>query len=153
MTKEKVSHNAKRLARLAAVQGLYQIVLTGQSAAKIIGELRQNPANLLGEAVDPSVLPVLDKELMTQIIQGVTDNQSDLDGILSGALDARFSMDRIEVLLGAVLRAGVFELCHHGSVAPSVIINDYVDVAHAYFNAKEPGLVNAVLDKIAKKMR
>ena len=57
------------------------------------------------------------------------------------------------MLLRAILRAGAYELLNHGDTAAGIIINDYVDVAHAFFDAKEPGLVNAILDKMGKKLR
>ena len=65
----------------------------------------------------------------------------------------QISGDRMEVLLRAILRAGAYELHHHAKIPAAVLINDYVDVAHAFFDAKEPGLVNGVLDKLAKSLR
>ena len=73
--------------------------------------------------------------------------------MIAGAVDARLSPQRMENLLKAILRAGTFELWHHTDVPEGVIVNDYLDVAHGFFDAKEPGLVNAVLDRIAKKIR
>ncbi|MDX2028277.1 MAG: transcription antitermination factor NusB [Alphaproteobacteria bacterium] len=143
-------HSAKRLARLAAVQGLYQIALTHRLPNEVIKDFLAHPATFLQDAGDN---PAVDAELFDEIVSGVTRNNEALDEMLAGALDAKVSANRIEILLRATLRAGAYELHHHGSVPAGVIINDYVDVAHAFFNAKEPGLVNAVLDKLAKNLR
>ena len=142
-------NNNKRLARLAAVQGLYRIALTGHPATDIICDFREHPPELdSGET-----LTNMDKELFGEIVTGVTEQEKTLDEMLAGAFDAKVSADRMEILLRAILRAGAYELHHHGKIPAGIIINDYVDVAHAFFDAKEPGLVNAILDKLAKKLR
>jgi N utilization substance protein B len=153
MTKNSPDHAAKRLARLAAVQGLYQIALTHRSVDDVLKDFREHPAALLQEIAEGDVMPAVDQALFTDVLTGVTKNSSDLDEMIAGAFDAKVSADRVEILLRAILRSGAFELHHHGSIATGVIINDYVDVTHAFFGAKEPGLVNAVLDKLAKNLR
>lgn len=145
-------NDAKRLARLAAVQGLYRIALTQHAAAEVIGDFRANPANFRHDSEGPDVSGA-DPELFGAIVTGVTQDAAALDEMIAGAFDAKLSAGRIEVLLRAILRAGAWELHNHGTIAAGVIINDYVDVAHAFFSAKEPGLVNAVLDKIGKGLR
>jgi N utilization substance protein B len=142
----------KRLARLAAVQGLYQIALTQHTAQQIISDFRKHPPPLISEQAgeDPANM---DSELFGEIVAGVSQQSETLDEMLKGAFDAKVSADRVEILLRAILRAGAFELHHHGKIPAGVIINDYVDVAHAFFGAKEPGLVNAVLDRLAKNLR
>ena len=95
----------------------------------------------------------MDQELFGEIVAGVAQNEAALDEMIKGAFDAKISGARMEILLRAILRAGAYELHHHAKIPAAVLINDYVDVAHAFFNAKEPGLVNAVLDKLAKHLR
>jgi N utilization substance protein B len=153
MAKKKSDNNAKRLARLAAVQGLYQIALMPRPAKDVIRDFHDHPAVLLQELVEGETMPSVDNELFASIVTGVTDDAAALDGMIAGAFDTKVSSGRVEVLLRAILRGGAFELHHHGTVPAGVIINDYVDVAHAFFGAKEPGLVNAVLDKLAKNLR
>jgi N utilization substance protein B len=153
MSSSSSEHNAKRLARLAAVQGLYQLALAHSTADKIIRYFSDNPAAFLEEAGVGGADGSVDKELFADIIRGVTSNEAALDKMIAGTVDAGVSVARIEILLRAILRAGAFELHHHGSIPAGVIINDYVDVTHAFFGAKEPGFVNAVLDKLAKKLR
>lgn len=148
--KKKLDNNARRLARLAAVQGLYQIALSSESAENLIRRFCEDPAVLLEE--ERAVIAV-DTELFGKIVSGVSQNQTDLDALIAGALDAKLSTDRLELLLKVILRAGVFELLHHPSVAEGIIVNDYIDVAHGFFAAKEPALVNGILDRLAKKLR
>jgi N utilization substance protein B len=142
-------NSARRLARLAAVQGLYRIALTQQSAARIIRDFRTHPP----EQDAGETLKGMDEELFGEIVTGVTQNEPALDEMLAGAFDAKLSPARMEILLRAILRAGAYELRDHAKIPAAVIINDYVDVAHAFFDAKEPGLVNGVLDKVAKTLR
>ena len=149
MSKTLPEHNAKRLARLAAIQGLYRIELTQHPAKDVIKDFREHPP----ETDAGETLAAMDQELFGEIVTGVTQNTATLDEMIAGALDSKVSSGRIEILLRAILRAGAYELHHHGKVPAGVIINDYVDVAHAFFSAKEPGLVNAVLDKLAKNLR
>ena len=145
-------NNAKRLARLAAVQALYQIGLTKRPAAQVIGEFRDNPQVLFHE-LPTEDLAAVDQELFGDIVNGVTMNAAALDEMITGTMDAKAAAERLEFLLRAILRAGIYELHHHGQISTGVIINDYVDVTHGFFNAKEPGLVNAILDKLAKTLR
>jgi N utilization substance protein B len=149
-TQKKPDNAARRLARLAAVQGLYQIALMPEPMADLIKRFRAHPGVLLQE--EQTVIAV-DTDLFAQIISGVDQNQENIDTMLAGALDARLSVQRLEPLLKAILRAGVFELHHHSEIDVGIIVNDYVDVAHGFFDAKEPGLVNAILDRLAKNLR
>lgn len=153
MSKNKVENNAKRLARLAAVQGLYQIALLPKPAAEVIKDFRTNPSHLLEESAEGGKVPVVDFDLFANVLGGVMENVETLDQMIAGAFDGKISADRVEILLKAILRAGAYELYHNGDIPAGVIINDYVDVAHAFFSAKEPGLVNGVMDKLAKNLR
>jgi transcription antitermination protein NusB len=146
-------HTAKRLARLAAVQALYQGSFGQETLPEIIrGVVDGKFAGLRDEDGKAMPLPP-DKELFGAIVEGVAAHAPDLDALISGAMDNKKSSARLEVLLRVILQAGAFELFHHADVPAGVIISDYVDVARAFYNAKEPGLVNGVLDKIAGKAR
>lgn len=146
-------HNSKRLARLAAVQALYQMALIPRPAEQIIREFKASPQALLVEAGEDGATPEVDHALFSTIVSGVTKDTEELDGMIAGAFDSKASAERLEILLKAILRAGVYELFHQGSIPTGVIINDYVDVTHAFFGDKEPGLVNGVLDRLAKRLR
>jgi transcription antitermination protein NusB len=148
--KKKADHSMRRLARLAAVQGLYQIALSPESAETLIQRFCADPSVLLQE--EQTVIAV-DGELFGALLSGVNKHEVDLDKMIAGALDARFKAERLELLLKIILRAGAFELLHCPGTPEGVIVNDYVDVAHGFFNAKEPALINGVLDGLAKKLR
>jgi N utilization substance protein B len=148
--KKKPNNNARRIARLAAMQALYQIALTKEAADAVVRRFRDDPTVFLQE--DQSVSAV-DIDLFSTIVIGVNAHEAELDQMLSGAVSERFSLDRMEPILKAILRAGAFELHHLPEMATGIIVNDYVDVAHGFFDAKEPGLVNAILDKLAKTLR
>ncbi len=146
-------NTAKRLARLAAVQGLYQIALTQYPPAQIIKDFQDSPPILAPEKSDASNLADMDRELFGEIVIGVSESEATLDEMIAGACNEKISATRIEILLRAILRAGAYELHRHAKIPAGVIINDYVDVTHAFFGAKEPGLVNAILDKLASNLR
>lgn len=131
---------ARRAARLAAVQTLYQ--------KEYEQELK---AGLHFDEGDEA--PKLDTDLLERIVRSVADRRADIDSLLSGALDPEWPLERLELILRAILRAGVGELLENPATPAPLLITDYVDVAHAFFAGKEPGLVNAVLDKIAKRVR
>jgi N utilization substance protein B len=146
----KSDNNMRRLARLAAVQGLYQIALTQESADLLIRRFRADPAVLLQEE---QTMIAVDVDMFGQIVAGVSADLPRLDEMIAGCLDARLSADRLEPLLRAILRAGSYELLSHSTIPTGIIVNDYVDVAHGFFGAKEPGLVNAILDRLGKTLR
>jgi N utilization substance protein B len=145
-------------ARLAAVQALYEIDMTGVSADPVLHEfLKDRWKSRPGMTEeDEESLPDLappDCALLAEIIRGVSAKRDDLDGIIGPALSSEWTVDRLEFILRATLRAGTFELISMAEVPAKVIINEYVNVAKAFFNDNKPGLVNGVLDKIARVLR
>jgi transcription antitermination protein NusB len=136
----------RSLARLAAVQALYQIDLNDAPVETVISELRER-----GE--DEEGFGEADDELFADIVRGTIANRDDLDGMLGEALAPDWSLPRLEAVLRAVLRAGAYELLARLEVPARVVLNEYVDLAHAFFAAKEPKLVNGVLDRIAHRLR
>ena len=140
----------RRLARLAAVQGLYQAALSSESFEAIVKRLQDDPSAFIAEDQENAAI---DTKLMMAVMTGVKEHNETIDELIAGALDSAFSLPRLEELLKAILRAGTFELIHCPNTQTGVIVNDYVDVTHSFFSAKEPALVNAVLDRLAKKLR
>ncbi len=149
-TKKKADYSSRKLARLAAVQGLYQAQLSGEPVENVIRRFQENPAVLIQEE---QTLVAVDADLFSKIVIGASTRGAELDSLITGFFDQRFSFDRLEPLLKAILRGGAFELWEHTDIPTGVIVNDYVDVAHGFFDVKEPGLVNAILDAMAKKIR
>jgi N utilization substance protein B len=145
-------------ARLSAVQALYEIDMTGVSADPVLQEFLSDrwiirPDMLEdGEESYPNIAPP-DNTLLAEIIRGVSAKRDDLDGIIKVSLSSEWTVERLEVILRATLRAGAFELLSNAEVPAKVIINEYVNVAKAFFDDNKPGLVNGVLDKIARVLR
>lgn len=96
-------------------------------------------------------LPKPDPAMLTRLVEGAAAHGDQLDEALGAALSGDLTLPRLEVLLRVILRAGAFELLMCPDVPPRVAINDYVDVAHAFYAGKEPAIVNAVLDRIARE--
>ena len=145
-------------ARLAAVQAIYEIDMTGISADPVLQEFLKDRWKSRPDMLDedeenlPDLAPP-DGALLAELIRGVSAKRDDLDGIFGPALSGEWTVERLEVILRAILRAGTFELLSMAEVPAKVIINEYVNVAKAFFDDNKPGLVNGVLDKIARVLR
>ncbi|MBI1206335.1 MAG: transcription antitermination factor NusB [Azospirillum sp.] len=137
-------------ARLAAVQALYQIELAATPTEVVIAEFVRSR---LGMELDGETYVAGDPQLFADITRGVGARQAEIDRIAASALDARASFDRLELLIRAILRAGIFELLAHGEIHRGIVINDYVDIAHAFFSGREPGIINGVLDTLGRNLR
>jgi transcription antitermination protein NusB len=140
----------RKAARLAAVQALYQIELSGNNAESVLGEFIKHR---LGHEVDGDTYVAADPQLFSDILRGASARREELDGMLVSCLDATWPMERLERLTRAILRAGAFELLVHVDTHPRIVISEYVDVSHAFFAGREPAMVNGVLDKLARSIR
>lgn len=137
-------------ARLAATQALYQWEATGNKPAAVIKEFTDFR---LGEVVDEVALPPADLKLFTLVVTGAAANVEELDDMIAAVLTEDWTVERLEATLRAILRCGVFELAHREDVPPRVVIAEYVGVCDAFFGAKETGLVNGILDQLARQLR
>ena len=140
----------RKAARLAAVQALYQIEQSGHSVEDVVGEFVKHR---LGEEIDGNKFVAGDPQLFADIVRGAAIRREEVDRILSGALDAKFPVERLEMILRAILRAGAYEMFVHQDTHPRILISEYVDVAHAFFAGREPAMVNGVLDHVARVLR
>ena len=137
-------------ARLAATQALYQMHMTGAPAEHVLSEFLDHR---LGEELDGLSLAAADRTLFGDLLRGVAADQAELDDMLAAVLDEDWPVERLETLLLIVLRTGTFELSRRLDVPARVIVSEYVDLADAFFSGKEPGLVNGVLDRLARSLR
>lgn len=137
-------------ARLAAVQALYQIEMSGTAPEVVLDEFLDHR---LQEEVDGVRLDSADRRMLRELVAGVAAAASTLDDMLSAVLDADWPIERLETLLRLLLRAGAYELSERHDIPPRVVIAEYVDLADAFFGGKEPGLVNGVLDRLARSLR
>ena len=148
---QKSSGSARRsAARLAAVQALYQI---DHSAAPSDTVLEEFLRFRLGDSFDTDNDVAPQKSLFSEIVRGVAARSGEIDEIVSFALSNKWTFDRLELILRAILRAGVYELEVRTGTPARVIITEYVDVAHAFYDGQEPGMVNGMLDRIAHAVR
>ena len=143
---------SRSASRLAAVQALYQLASTDEPIpALVISEFR---AWRLGKEMDDGEMYApADEALFADIVTGVWERRAVIDGHIAAALTGSRTMDRLERLLLAVVRAGAYEMIARPDVPTAVIINEYMDVAHAFFTGKEPGFVNGVLDNVSRQVR
>lgn len=138
----------RRVARVAAVQTLYQAEVAKTTLGGAAAEMRRH---YLGAAVDDMSL-VADRRFYDQIIQAVEANGDKLIELVQGALDTR-RLERMELVLQAILVAGAAELLAISEAPPKVTISEYVDIADDFFGPSEASLVNAALDRIGRLTR
>ena len=137
-------------ARLAAVQALYQMEVSGNG---VIDALAEFEAFWIGREVEGIAFKPAENQFFRDILAGVVREQRPIDVKIDGALAAGWPLKRIEAVLRAILRAGAYELLFRKDVPVRVVISEYVDIAHGFYADDEPGLVNAVLDAIARDVR
>jgi transcription antitermination protein NusB len=137
-------------ARLAAVQALYQMEVSGKG---VIDSLAEFEAFWIGREVEGISFKPAENEFFRDILGGVVREQRPIDVKVDAALSAGWPLKRVEAVLRAILRAGAYELMFRKDVPARVAISEYVEVAHSFYSEDEPGLVNAVLDAIAREVR
>lgn len=137
-------------ARLAAVQALYQMDLTGKGLETIIREFERH---WMGKEIEEDQYKPADSALFRVLVQGVLDRQKRIDPTIDELLAKGWPLKRIENVMRAILRAGAFELLYAPDVPVKVVISEYVDIARAFFEREETAMVNAVLDRLAREAR
>ncbi|MGC4023930.1 MAG: transcription antitermination factor NusB [Mesorhizobium sp.] len=146
-----VRHANKRgAARLAAVQALYQMDVTGSGVLETTAEYE---SFRLGKEVDGALYREADAQWFRAILAGVVENQKAVDPLIGQSLTEDWPLSRLDSTLRAILRAGVYELMKRDDVPVAVIVSEYVDIAKAFYDEDEPKLVNAVLDRVARRVR
>src|ERR1700739_549643 len=142
--------NKRGPARLAAVQALYQMDLAGTGLNDIMAEFE---SHWLGGEVEGVQYRPAEAAYFRDIVGGVVREQSKLDPQIDAALSRGWPLKRIEAVLRAVLRAGAYELACRRDVPARVVMAEYVDVASAFVDTDETGMVNAVLNQLARELR
>ena len=137
-------------ARLAAVQALYQVELSATPVEAVLAEFL---ALRLDEELDGVSLAAADRGLLELLVRGVGKERDELDDMLAAVLDEGWPVERLETLLQILLRVGALELTRRPETPVRVVVSEYVDLAGAFFGGKEPGLVNGVLDRLARALR
>ncbi len=142
--------NKRGAARLAAVQALYQMDLAATPLHEILAEFE---SHWIGREVEGEQYLPAEAAFFREIVGGVVAEQRKLDPLIDEALAKGWPLKRIETVLRAILRAGAYELDKRSDIPARVIVSEYVDVAHAFVEKDETGMINAVLDQIARRLR
>lgn len=149
-TKTGAARGARSAARMGAVQALYQMDMAGTDLNDVIRQFET--LRFKGDDAD-EVLAQADAQFFADILRGVVRRQRDIDPSVDEQLATGWRLVRVDSILRAILRAGVFELLERRDVPARVVINEYIEVAHAFFDGDEPKVVNGILDRMAKKLR
>ncbi|GHC68337.1 transcription antitermination factor NusB [Limoniibacter endophyticus] len=142
--------NKRGTARLAAVQALYQMDIGGAGLLETAAEYE---AFRLGKEIDGFTYREADPQWFRAILSGVVENQKSIDPVIHTSLTDDWPLSRLDSTLRAILRAGTYELTKRQDVPVAVIVSEYVDIAKAFYTEDEPKLVNAVLDRVARRVR
>ncbi len=144
----------RRLARLAAVQALYQLDVAGGTPEAVIREFREHRLGELRRAVaGDGPVPAVDEDWFAMLVGGVWARRRELDREIAPVLRTGWTPERLDVTLRALLRAAAFELIHRPEVPWRVVVGEYVELAHVLLGGGEPAFANAALDRLARRLR
>lgn len=148
--KEPRKANRRGAARLAAVQALYQMDIAGTPLHDILADFERH---WIGREIEGEQYLPAEASFFREIVTGVVADQRRLDPLVDHALASGWPLKRVEAILRSVLRAGAYELDKRHDIPARVVISEYVDVASAFVDRDETGMINAVLDQIAHQVR
>ena len=141
---------SRSAARLAAVQALYQQEMEGTPTAVLLHEFHEHR---LGQRIDEDQYAEAEVDFFDDVVSGADARRTELDGLIAGRLAPGWSLARLDKPMKAILRAGAYELVARPDVPVATVIGEYLDVAKAFYDARETGFVNGLLDGIAKEVR
>jgi N utilization substance protein B len=144
------ARQARSVARLAAVQALYQMETAGTGAETVIREFSDHR---FGRDLEGVRLAHADESFFADLVRGVVAEQAQVDRAVSRRLAAGWRLERIDATARSILRAGAYELMRRADVPPEVAIDEYVEIAKSFFDGPEAGFINAALDAIARDER
>ena len=141
---------SRSAARLAAVQALYQQEMEGTPVAQLLHEFHHHR---LGATIDEVEYAEAEVDFFDDVVKGADARREELDALIAGRLAEGWSLARLDKPMKAILRAGAYELAARADVPTASVISEYVDVAKAFYDQRETGFVNGLLDAIAKEVR
>ena len=141
---------SRSAARLAAVQALYQQDMEGIPVARLIKEFHDHR---LGARIEDAQYHEAERDFFDDLVSGANDRSDEIDGLIQARLAEGWSIARLDRPMLAILRAGAYELVARADVPTGSVISEYVDVAHAFYDKRESGFINGLLDAIAKHAR
>lgn len=142
--------SSRSAARLAAVQALYQMDMTGIDLNEVIAEFE---THRLGKEIEGCQYAAAEAAFFRDLVEGVVHEQLKIDPFIDEQLAEGWRLTRVDSILRAILRAGAYEILKRNDVPARVIISEYVDIAHAFFGENEPKVVNGILDRLGHKSR
>ena len=149
-SKTSTRSQSRSAARLAAVQALYQMEMEATPLAKLLHEFHQHR---LGATIEDATYADAEIDFFDDVVSGVDARSDEIDALITGRLAEGWSLARLDKPMKAILRAGTYELIARPDVPAATVISEYIDVAHAFFDKRETGFVNGLLDAIAKSAR
>ena len=141
---------SRSAARLAAVQALYQQEMEGTPVARLLKEFHDHR---LGATIEDATYVDAEQSFFDDVVSGVDARRAEIDEAISAKLAEGWSLERLDRPMRAILRAGTYELLARSDVPLGSVISEYVDVAHAFYDKRESGFVNGLLDAVAKEAR
>ena len=141
---------SRSAARLAAVQALYQQDMEGTPVARLLKEFHDHR---LGATIEEAQYVEAEQSFFDDIVTGADARRAEIDQVIAGKLAKGWSLERLDRPMRAILRAGTYELLARADVPVGSVISEYVDVAHAFYDKRESGFVNGLLDAVAKEAR
>ena len=141
---------ARAAARLAAVQALYQHDMEQTAIAQLLHEFHNHR---LGAEIEDAQYAEADVDFFDDIVKGAIAREAEIDAKIAGKLASGWTLDRLDRPMKAILRCGTYELIARADVPKAAAITEYVDVAHAFYDKREAGFVNGLLDAIARDAR
>ena len=150
-----VPKQARSVARLAAVQALYQMEVSSAGAEAVIREFVEHRFDraVPGDAGEEFTLAQADEAFFAELVRGVVEHQKAVDGAIARRLATGWRLERLDATARAILRAGAYELSYRPDVPTEVVIDEYVELAKSFFEGPEPGFVNGALDAVAQDTR
>lgn len=149
-SREDFARSERSAARLAAVQALYQLEQSGRGARDVVEEFVHHR---LGEEIDGVKFLPADEEFFSDLVRGVIEHQVEIDRSVNATLSATWRMERLDSILRALLRTATYELVGRPDVPPKVVINEYLEVGHAFLESDQVKFVNGALDTLAQQKR
>jgi N utilization substance protein B len=141
---------SRSAARLAAVQALYQQEMETIPIARLLREFHEHR---LGATIEEAQYIEAEQSFFDDVVSGVDARRAEIDEVIAGKLAEGWSLERLDRPMRAILRAGTYELLARKDVPVGSVISEYVDVAHAFYDKRESGFVNGLLDAVAKQAR
>jgi transcription antitermination protein NusB len=146
----RIEAKARSAARLAAVQALYQLDMETPELATLIDEFHRHR---LGREIEDVEYIEADVAFFDDVVKGVAARRDEIDARLTARLAEGWTLARLDKTMLQILRAGTYELIARADIGVGTVINEYLDVTHAFFDAREAKFVNGLLDAVAKDVR